>query len=228
MSFFKTRVWYVTFNENTFDIYEDEDVIRKYKYHYMFKFMSDDDFRDFKKNVEYTIDKKTFHELIRNPEKFSCNSRFSSKENQLTKFAIEDTFIYIFADNGTTESHLLKSEFKFDKDGFGIIECTWYAPLQNIELCDIEVSLNSMADGWCGGYYEYEFNKHEIKKTLLDVKKNLSEDIIDIITKLATEIYCFDASAVMPTRKRNEDPYSKYIRKIEFKPIYEYIMKQTF
>jgi len=57
-------------------IYEDEDVIRKYRYHYMFKFMSDNDFRDFKKNVEYTIDKKTFHELIRNPEKFCCNSRF--------------------------------------------------------------------------------------------------------------------------------------------------------
>ncbi len=226
MSFFKTRVWYVTFNENTFDIYEDEDVIRKYRYHYMFKFMSDNDFRDFKKNVEYTIDKKTFHELIRNPEKFCCNSRF--KGNQLTKFTIEDSFIYIFTDNGSTESHLLKSEFKFDKDGFGIIESTWYTPLQNIELCDIENALESMADGWCGGYYEYEFNKHEIKKTLLNIKKNLSEDIIDIITELATEIYCFDASAVMPIRSRNEDPYSKYIRKIEFKPIYEYIMKQTF
>ena len=114
MSFFKTRVWYVTYDEKfTFDKYEDEDVLSKYKYHYMFKFMSDEDFRDFKKNVEYTIDKDTFHKLIRNPDKFCCNSRFSSG-NQLTKFTIEDSFIYIFTNDESTESYLLKSEFKFD------------------------------------------------------------------------------------------------------------------
>jgi len=32
-----------------------------------------------------------------------------------------------------------------------------------------------MADGWCGGCYEYLFNKHEIKKTLLNIKKDLSK-----------------------------------------------------
>jgi hypothetical protein len=226
MSFFKTRVWYVTFNENVFDKYEDEDVIRKYRYHYMFKFMSDNDFQDFKKNIEYIIDKKTFHKLLKNSKNFSCNIRFDN--NSLTPFTIEDTFIYIFTSGGSFQSHLLKSEFKIDKDGFGLIECTWYTPLRNVEKCDIENALESMADGWCGGYYEYLFNKHEIKKILLNIKKNLSEDIIDIISELAADTFLFDSSAVMPTRSRHEEEYSKTISIIPYKPNYEHIMKQTF
>ena len=96
MSIFKTRIWLVAYNTEIGT--DDIDVLRKYKYHSIFKYMDKTDYKNFLKNIEYQIDKKTFQKLITNPRQFNSGTRWTSKNNRITPFSIEDHLTYVNLD----------------------------------------------------------------------------------------------------------------------------------
>ncbi len=198
MSIFKTRIWLVAYNTEIET--DDIDVLRKYKYHSIFKYMEQTDYKNFLKNVEYKIDKKTFQKLITQPNLFNSGSRWNCKNNRITPFTIEDHLTYVNLDMINDEAHLLKSEFKRDLQGCYFIEATWFT-YAKISIDEILMILDGIHDGSNGGENTFTFNKCFIYETLNNQCKKFPTEICSLISEFSEDIYCMDISAMFPTTR---------------------------
>lgn len=229
MSYFKTRIWIVGFNTNIDT--EEIDILRKYKYHNIFRYMDKIDFDIFSQKIEYKINKQTFQKLLTNPRKFNSGYRWNSNKNRLTEFSVEDHLTYVDLDCIEDEAHLLKSEIKYDENDCYFIESTWFSKIEKINIDDILFILDGINDGSNGGENIFSFNKQTIynslKKTILPI------EICSLISEYTEDIYCFDISAMFPTtrthssKERGNKIFSRFKTKNKL-PEYEKIMKFEF
>ena len=225
MTFFKTRVWCVGYDA---DLSEEETLwddngtncLTNDKYHYIFQLMSDKSYNDFKKNVEYQMNKDEFLSIT--------NINYKQK-NQLTPFYVEDFLLFIHNDAPFGEPYLIKSVF--NKDGPAFLECTWYTSISSLNKDDIFYGLDGMADGWCGGScnYLFYFDKYKFIEKFKNMKKNFPSELMTLIAEYYYDHELqFDVSARYQISHSEQGKFDKCISFMDCEHNYENIMKSKF